>query len=66
MHLLEPVNQTIFQSSKKNDLGRSAKEGYSPVFDRCLFCCVVFSSRVGHVKSGLNLGGPSSKTKYCK
>ena len=43
-------------------LERTAKEGESPVTQRELHGRD-FLSRVGHVKSGLNLGGPPPKAK---
>ena len=46
-----------------NDLGRSAKEGDSPVVEIGSGTRSI-PSRTGHVESCLNLGGPSSKAKY--
>lgn len=42
---------------------RSALQGDSPVCER-IGMLELFLSRVGHVKPGLNLGGPPSKAKY--
>ena len=41
---------------------KAAKEGESPVAEM-LIHGREFLSRVGHVKPGLNLGGPPSKAK---
>ncbi len=40
---------------------RLAVDGDSPVYEKTL---QVKSSRAGHVKPCLNVGGPSSKAKY--
>ena len=42
-------------------LERPAIEGDSPVHERAIEMKL---SRAGHVKSCLNMGGPSSKAKY--
>jgi len=47
---------------RRTSLERAAKEGESPV-DEMGEHGREFLSRVGHVKSGLNLGGPPSKAK---
>ena len=44
-------------------LKRPTKEGKSPVIEINL-TLDEFLSTIGHVKSGRNLGGPSSKAKY--
>ena len=44
-------------------MGKPAKEGESPV-SKSKIGPRVFLSKAGHVKSCLNLGGPSSKAKY--
>ena len=41
-----------------------ATQGESPVCEMELFIRDRHLSRAGHVKSGLNLGGPPSKAKY--
>jgi len=46
--------------NNKNDMERSAIVGDSPV----LVKSILSSSRAGHVKSCLNMGGPPSKPKY--
>ena len=48
--------------SRQTTLERAAREGESPVAEREKHGRV-FLSRIGHVKSGLNLGGPPSKAK---
>ena len=45
-------------------LGRSAREGESPVNETVETVLVMSLSRTGHEKSCLNLGGPPSKAKY--
>ena len=47
---------------RRTSLERAAKEGDSPVRETHNGTRV-FLSRVGHVKSGLNPGGPPSKAK---
>ena len=47
----------------QRSLERTTIEGNSPVGESSFICCSVTLSRVGHVKSGLNLGGPPSKAK---
>ena len=49
-------------SYRQTTLERAAREGDSPVADMGERGRV-FLSRVGHVKSGLNPGGPPSKAK---
>ena len=44
-------------------MGRPAAEGESPVTERDM-SSVVIPSITGHVKSGVNQGGPPSKAKY--
>ena len=44
-------------------MGKPAKEGDSPVYESMRGSRMSLS-RAGHVKSCLNLGGPSSKSKY--
>ena len=44
-------------------LERPTKEGNSPVGENRFIYCGEFLSRVGHVKSGLNPGGPPPKAK---
>ena len=44
-------------------MGKPAKEGESPVHKN-KSSLREFLSRAGHVESCLNLGGPSSKSKY--
>lgn len=46
-----------------NDLERSARDGDSPVVES-LRSPSRYPSTAGHVQSGGNLGGPSSKAKY--
>ena len=48
---------------QQNDLGRSAKEGESPVCE-VGSGLVGIQSRAGHVEPRLKLGGPPSKAKY--
>ena len=48
--------------SRRTSLERTTKEGESPVVERILHGRD-FLSKVGHVKSGPNLGGPPSKAK---
>ena len=48
--------------SRQTTLERAAKEGESPVAERKEHGRD-FLSRIGHVKPGLNLGGPPSKAK---
>ena len=48
--------------SRRTSLERTAREGESPVVERKLHGRD-FLSKVGHVKSGPNLGGPPSKAK---
>lgn len=48
---------------RQTTLERAAIEGESPVAEKFTHGRD-FLSRIGHVKSGLNLGGPPSKTKY--
>ena len=44
-------------------MGKPAKEGDSPVYESTEGPRMSLS-RAGHVESCLNLGGPSSKSKY--
>ena len=46
-----------------NSLEKLTTEGDSPVFEKKLFASSILS-RAGHVKSCLNLPGPSGKAKY--
>jgi hypothetical protein len=48
---------------RRTILERTAIAGESPVVEICTHVRG-FLSRVGHVKSGLNLGGPPSKAKH--
>lgn len=52
------------ERGEQNSLERLAKDGDSPVCQVSLTLLFVFSSRTGHEKSCLNLGGPPSKAKY--
>ena len=45
-------------------LERRTGEGESPVCETGVARLLEYPSRPGHVKSRLNLGGPSSKAKY--
>ncbi|RLE30685.1 hypothetical protein DRJ27_02915 [Candidatus Acetothermia bacterium] len=47
-------------------LERAAGEGESPVGEREGSPGLPLPSSVGHVKSGVNLGGPPSKAKYSR
>ena len=49
-----------YNGDNKNGMERPAVEGDSPV----LVKTIVSSSRAGHEKSSLNMGGPPSKPKY--
>ena len=51
------------QKSSRRPLERGAKQGDSPVSER-LKKPSWHLSRAGHVKPGLNLGGPPPKAKY--
>ena len=45
-------------------LGRSAREGESPVNETVEAVWITNLSKTGHEESCLNLGGPPSKAKY--
>ena len=45
-------------------LERATKEGDSPVGEKKIKAIVIVSSNMGHVKSRVNLPGPSGKAKY--
>ena len=49
------------KAEAQNSLERLAIDGDSPVCEKAI---KVKSSRAGHVKPCLNMGGPSSKVKY--
>jgi hypothetical protein len=53
----------IYISVSQRILERTTIGGNSPVGENSFTYCNVFLSRVGHVKSGLNLGRPLSKAK---
>ena len=52
------------RSCSRMILGRSAREGESPVHETVEAVWISNLSRTGHEKSCLNLGGPPSKAKY--
>ncbi len=55
--------RTLDAHVQEKYLGRYAEEGKSPVSEMHDARCVYLLSRVGHVKSGSNPGGPPSKAK---
>lgn len=50
---------------KKKALESATIESDSLVFEYIYNCIYYFLSRIRHVESGLNLGGPPSKPKQC-
>ena len=60
---LQPFQRVTNLKPSRTGLERSAKQGDSPVSERCETLDVLPSS-AGHVESGVNLGGPPPKAKY--
>ena len=64
-HLREHISLFVSYKNihKSNDVETSAIEGESPVDNLDVLICW-HPSNAGHVKSGMNLGGPPSKAQY--